>query len=786
MMQFFRKHQKFFFIVMTVIIVISFSFFGTFNSMASQEAPDQPAFKSISGKTVMRSQLDQMTRFISTDAYDKLIFGGIWGPNFLNDGVIRKDFLENHLAATIASPFFDSLRSELEPRLDRERRYVPYTHPQMPFLSAEAVWGYFVPSLKESLAVIKKSDGRLDDRTFNAQVNLFLQERLFPSQYLKEVLRQQQKQLSWIEPDPALAQKDLSLFGYHTLQDWFGLKFIELAGQVIMNGAAIAESRGYTVSKEEALADLLLQSEKSFKEQQKIQNPNLGVKNSQEYFTQQLRFLGMDQAAAVNCWRQVLLFRRLMSSVGDAVFIDPLMYNNFVGYAGEKAKVGIYQLPPALHMSHPKSLEHFQTYLNAVAIGDERQLSVELPSQYKPIAEIKKHAPELLQKRYVLEVAETHVNEIGLRVPLRETRSWELDHWDGLVDHFPELGTRPVSTHQERFAVLEGLELSTRKKIDEYARMLIVKEHPEWIQEALSHAPAVKKQLGIHLGQTALPLRGVHDVEAFQRLLDQEDTEKLLNWSGDQQTYYKIRVLERSPNWEILTFDEAEKNKLLEPLLNKTLEKEYSKIREANKESFMTDEGSWKSFTAVKDLVTDLYFQPLYQLIQKTAADYGIEFESGKQSLKEFCDSYRFIAYMKDQQKEIQNNPVEDFNSEEENGLSIENVADQWKLQRGVKELTRDSKELDSRKVFEMAEGQWSSVETSADGNLFFFQLISKTQSPEFLRGQMQEGQRILGNEAKKIFMAKIMKEILEKKAVNIDLPAETNEPSSMDGGASQ
>ena len=79
----FRKYQRYFFLLVTVVIIISFSFFGTYSTISNVSPREQTAFVAIDGTEISRAELDQLVMFISTDAEDKLVFGGMWGPNFL-------------------------------------------------------------------------------------------------------------------------------------------------------------------------------------------------------------------------------------------------------------------------------------------------------------------------------------------------------------------------------------------------------------------------------------------------------------------------------------------------------------------------------------------------------------------------------------------------------------------------------------------------------------------------------------------------------------------------------
>ena len=53
-MNFLRKHQRIFFIVITTMIVISFSFFGTFSAVASRDvSSDREIGRAIDGTSIM-------------------------------------------------------------------------------------------------------------------------------------------------------------------------------------------------------------------------------------------------------------------------------------------------------------------------------------------------------------------------------------------------------------------------------------------------------------------------------------------------------------------------------------------------------------------------------------------------------------------------------------------------------------------------------------------------------------------------------------------------------------
>ena len=185
-----------------------------------------------------------------------------------------------------------------------------------------------------------------------------------PAPTLRYVLRYQEKQYNWLQPDEKLNQIDLSLFGYHTIEDWFGPHFTRLVSEFIINAAILAEKQGYDVSKAEVLADLVRNTQVSY--QQNRDNPNLGVTSPEEYLSEQLRRMNMDQARAVKVWRQVLLFRRYFHDAGATALVDPVVNKNLHQFAHENITVDLFQLPKSLQLASYDDLQKFEAYLQAV------------------------------------------------------------------------------------------------------------------------------------------------------------------------------------------------------------------------------------------------------------------------------------------------------------------------------------------------------------------------------------------------------------------------------------
>lgn len=783
MLAFFRRYQTYFFAIISVVIIISFSFFGTYSTLPANAIHEQVAFKAIDGTEVSRGELDELVLFIGTDNDDKRLFGGMWGPNFLNDGVINRDLLQTGLAEILVAAYPEQVERDLQLHLEKEKRFILYSHPSAKFVGTEGAWNYFAPDMKKNFDILRNSQIAVDKDAFAARVALFLDERKFPAPMLRQVLRYQQKQYSWLSPDPNLEHIDLSLFGYHTAEDWFGSRVLRLMGEFIINSSKLAEQKGYQVSKEEALAELLRNSEISY--QQNVRNPHLGVANSSEYFNEQLRRLGMDQTKAVKVWRQVLLFRRLFQDVGNAVVVDPLSQKQFAAYAKETASGDMYSLPQELQLSDYRALQKLEIYLDAVAKRSDNDRLM-LPSSFLAVAEVKRKYPELVQKQYLLQLSQTQKKSLQTKVGLKEMWNWEVDdkNWPTLKKEFPELGIQPGNTRDERFAALDSLEDVTRGRVDNFARTAIVDAHPEWLQEALEAAEPRSTVVGLS-PSGGRPIYGLDDRKELIRLLDEaaeskEAAQKLSQFTNDQNNYYRITVLERAPQEEIMTFAEANRSGTLDTLLDRQLEAYYMKIRGSNPNEFQKDDKSWKELSEVKNAVADRYFEKLLTTIRKDYAN-ATGNQGQQPTTGDLAASVRLYAYVNNLQKKLQaGNPdalawVQAPKEKVANDRLTERapLADQWKLDKADYEVNHiESKdEIDRTEIFALPLEGWTSVHAPVNGDLYFFQLKTKNSAndPEVLMEKVLLAQEVLSDDAQRTYTHRVIDELKAKHAISLE-----------------
>lgn len=795
MLDFFRRYQRILFFFITIVIIVTFVFFGTFQTTPLSVSGNQVAFTAIDGSEISRSELQEMVSFLSTDSQDQIAWGGGWGPNFLNDGVIVKDFLHTGLASMLGKQYLDELKDELKLRLQRERAFVPYQHPDAKFLSAKTIWAYFAPDLKEAYEGLVQEDPKSLENLFDSRIRLFLEEKKFPPKLLSHALRLQEQQYTWIDPDPYLPSKDLSLFSYRTLEDWFGRRFLNLLSQFIINTSILAEKKGYSVSKEEALADLVRNSILSFEKNK--EHPTINVTNSQDYYREQLRRLGMDQAGAVCVWRKVLLFRRLFNEIGNSIFMDTFSYQKFYDYAREKVSVELHQLPQSLRFSSYRDLQKFETYLDIVASKKRSELSpLALPRDFLSSEEVEKEYPELVSRRYLIRLSKVDVRALQVKVGLKEAWDWELEekNWNLLKERYPELSSSNSLTRDERFSMLEKLEPSRRLQIDSDARSAIVAEHPEWLEEAMASAKESVVTIEVRKEGGSLPIEGVVNRENFISLLDkaslpngQDAVKRLLRLTEDGKFYHRIVILDRDDSKRVLSFSEANKDNVLDKILDSRLEREYQKMKKRGglSKEFLNAEGLAKPLNEVKNFVADRLFYGIQNAIYEDYQSFVANRKEKVLMTGDFCASRRFYYFVRtikemiEKGKEAAESLLRNVGEKafEERLPPLEKLSEQWKLEREEHLIARRSYDvLESEVAFSMGENSWSKVFFRDNGDIHYFKTKHRVSGEGSVFEKAQDGQKKLANDARRFFMEGLLKKMEEQEALSLSDSSGENE----------
>ncbi len=615
MLQFFRKHQKFFFVIVAFFIVISFSFFGTFSAFLNrEEVPDREIGQLVDGTVLKERRLQAMTRLLQYGVEE-----GGRSYNLLNGSVVHKDILLSGIGEILAEHYFDELYPELEAKWNRMKQFSSYKHPYAPYISARGIWAQFAPQINDALYELKSAPAEFSKELLPIFFKLYAAQADYPAPLLHQMLYYQQQEGEQVRPDPALPQANVALFGFQSVEDWFGSKFIEKVSRFVLNAACIAKGEGYSVKSDEVRLELyrnVFQSLKLF-----TQGKDSTSEEAHQAYTQQLRYNGLEEKEAVDLWSQVMLFQRMFHEVGDAVFIDRLALDQFTEFAKPSIKVCRYTLPREFQFESFRDMLKFQRYLEIAWEGDAGQL----PTKMKNPEEVMNRFPQLTYKSFEVELGSVTLLDVVSKVSLKQTWDWEGSpvNFAKLQSEFPLLVGKACATIEERMKALDELDLANRFKVDHFARSALVQENPKWIEDALAAAPMEKETLRVGL-ESDRDLSGAY-LLAF---LETEDP-RLSCYTSDNQHYYSIRVLEKGKGWDLLTYQEADRAGLLDGLLDAILETAYSSL------------GFEEPFEEVKDQVGAKVYQDVLT---------GIFGDDQKRDLDDYA-RHRFDAYLKNMQK---------------------------------------------------------------------------------------------------------------------------------------
>ena len=788
MLQFFRNYQKVIFLCTTVVIVISFLFFGTFSSLMSQQSQvkDVEIAKLLDGSSLKKRKVQMMAHFLSANLEDSRSGEKNHQINLFNDGVLEKDILGTTLGKQLAREFINECAEEVQDRWIKAVSFKSYVHPQAPFISAESVWTSFEPSLIDAISRIKKNRAETTFEAFSLLCDTYVKQRRVPAEMMRRILFYQQTEASWATKDPKLENTDLSLFGFHTAGEWLGANFIELTGQFIINAAASAKEQGLHVSKQEARISLMENLTRGMK---MMSEDSLSPEELRNAFYQQIRILGVDESSCIELWQDVLLFRKLFQNADKIVKVDSNIALEQYALAKKVSIIDLYELPQAMRASDFRSMLKLQVYIDSVSTLKSRGDILSIPKEVLSLSEIEKRAPELIQKKYVVDYSEVKKQDILSEISLKQTWEWQLaeGRFSQLIREFPVLAKVNASTRSERFAALENLPSKQRSEVDLYAQNKILEENPQLIKQALQKAARKTKELHLSIKGAASPF-ALESHDKLMSFLDKAPLssegsptaesiaaqQKLLCYTEDNVSYYSISVVSRDKACRLLTYAEANKNGILDQILSKRLEDAYPEAKRREPATYQTEKGKYKLLKEVQDLVGRFAFGDLLKAIEEQYSQYfGVQpTPQQKQSLS-FYVTYRPLAFLKQAKIDVEIHP----DSPKWVALSTSYQRDidkQWLLVKSQRQVPMSEGALFiSNKVLDMQPGSWSSILSLKNGTLSFFHLVGKEEVSSIPEAEEKKIKDLVLTESKKRLMADLLEKISEKGSIK-PLPKES------------
>ncbi len=748
MLDFLQKYQKIFFAVVTFAIVASFALFGVLD-LYDRNAPkqqDREIGKLVDNSSMMMLDVRRLSRFIATDSED-LMYRTDVPVNLCNNGVIRRDLLHTGIADLLVAEYFDPLKEDLSQKLDRAKNYRSYQNPESPLVSARVVWERFIPAIPQGIDALKEQK-EVSSSTFSELSKLFMQQSACPPELTRRFLSFYESQGTVSKPDPFLRHADLALFGFHSVSDWFGPNFVDMAAEFILNGAKIASQKGYEVTLAEAKADLQRNFQESLK---KLPEKHRG---SLSYFSH-LRMLGFDEKEAENCWRNVLLFRRYFENASQAMIVDQLPYRDFASFSRESSSIQKYEWINGLDLKTGQDLIQFQVYLQA--IGGKLN-SIDLPRSPLSLEAIASKTPELVQTKYKAKLISTSCKHVGLRARAKEILDWQLEsaNWELLRSSFAFL--KKARTNEERLVLLEALSKENRLQVDLFVRNKWVQANPFAVQEQLSQAKGEEREISISDSWVSMP--EITKPKKFVQLFE-GSSHSFEYQEGD--AFYRFEEIEKVQEPQVLTFKEAKDLGVLEKLSHRFLEAEYKKIREEFPSQFQVKEGEWKAFFSVKEEVAYHVFADLFKTISKS-----------KETLAYYA-SHRLEIPTKRALASLQKDP------HDATWISLEKseepLLQQFKLIQSeclVPKMAED--EWMREKLLVMKPGEFSPISVPENGKISFFYFEKTNPANEPILEQITLGRELLGADAKRFVADKLLKKIKQKNAIVIPAKGEKDE----------
>jgi hypothetical protein len=701
MIRFLRKHQRIFFIIITVVIVITFSFFGTYSVTQNSKGPkDKVLVKALNGKDIRFLQTQKLSILLSNDAHS----GNI--SNLLNKDILSKEFVDTGIAKILAKHYFGFIKGYLQEHFDKINHYNLYTHPHISDISVENVWKQYAPELLSVFNKIKAAKN-VDETFFGDLLNAYVLQEQFSPQMLKTLLYYQQMEYRQANlTDYEFMHNDFYLFGFKNVSDWFGQNFVDLLSEFILNVAYIAEDKGYTAKESEVYEELVTNLKDNL---EKSENKQLFPQDLKSAFQYQCHLLGMKTTDVIDVWQRVLLFKKYFHDHATAVFTDNILDKKLLDMKHVQLDVSAYKLPAYLMIKDSMERSYLALYWSCVG-------SDPLYNKYYPIEQIEEKYPELIQRKIKVQYASLTQEEAGLNITEKVLWQWQTkkENWQKLLIKFPDLKKQLV---RNPFDILESISLQLRNRIDSFSRGEMVKEKA-LIEETLKKQE--KKELVIKFKNKGTSIDapiGINDMQALFAFLNQKDHSQI--YTQDNTCYYLFGDVSEIETKHIITFEEAFSDGSLKSLLDKYVQD--------NLQAYKTN-----SVDEAKKSIVDKVFNA--ESVDKKLLSYMEGLCCQMRDKKD--DSFVFHGDKRD-------------------------ILNQWMLEKEDKTINKgEEKAIDNAIV-----DQTVNVSMDKNSNPVFYHINKIKVDEKAVKEEMDKEKQVLINEVKLRLAEKIIQSMLDKKA---------------------
>lgn len=548
MLTFFGKHQKKF--IGVIIFIVSVSGIGMgWGKAPSGKKQGSKIVLSLAGRKYSERELAIFKSYFTHEAYPFTGNPREW--NFLNEGMLTERFLTNKLGETL----FLKTYANGYPHFYKEKQYQAYRRFDAPFISAEEVWKSSAPHLYEAFHSFQQIENPLSSEGFMARVRLFLEERKFPHYVLRQML-EYRRQLFKLPQDHALS-KDLRLFGYKDIRDWFGERYVSKSIEVLLRFVNEQKQHLAMPSMREARQDFYDKARAAFSKVVKYHDAEVTF---EQFVASYFHFLGTEEEEFLRVYREILLCKRAFLQLEGGVAFDYHPLQEFFSMGRDTTSIEIVRLPAEYRFTTAQDLEAFETYIELV--GTPTRHCLDVPRAFLPVAQVKSKEPKLVGRRFILTYKMIKLDELEARVPMTEVYQWQQDpeNFQLLLQKFPKIET----CHSAKD--FQNMKPSLLNKIHAFTRKEILRSHPERISSALSLRQPVRNEIFLSSGKDQI-LEGIYDGQELVRFLFGDQCFHL--YSQDEEHYYTFVVESCFKDEEIIPYREVIRRGLAGELLAK-------------------------------------------------------------------------------------------------------------------------------------------------------------------------------------------------------------------------
>lgn len=765
MFRFFRKYQRYFFIVITIVVVVTFSFFGTYNltSKKGEKKIDKKICPSLGKEFLTESEIKLMSHFLSSGC-DTLMISSSMPPNLLNDGVITKDLLKTGIIYDLVKPSLPHITAHCRKVVNLSKSFTLSFNSDEKPLCIQTVWKELAPQIPHLCKKLAQQNIP-PEKTFKSMVKLFLAQESFPQSELKKALFLKHSKDEAAYLDEGIFQEDFSLFGFHNLKDWFGENVIDLASEFILNVAYLAQKDEYDISFEEAKWDLFQSFQKNLKA--KLTRKNLSDQDIVKAYQAQIFDLHLSEKDVVELWRKILLFRQYFKTFSNAVLMDNFTFQDFFAFAQKGLEIDQYTLPSYLQLKNTDDLVSLELYLQATT-PMKNSSSLDLPHTYLPVAEVEKVRPELVEERYSVQMASLSSEEIGKNIGEKKLWEWQLkeENWSRIIQTFPALQRKETLTAEQRFKKLESLPLFERAKIDLFSRHLMIKEDPSIVSSSFV---SIKKEPMIlsfcHRGNTVnLPFSKGKELK---KLLDTswkngKDGISPITYTEDDELFFSFDLIDKAKEKNIISYKDAMERKIFAPLVQSFLKQSYENMQNL----FLDEMQQPKPFHQVKEEVAKKVFADLLRAIENSRKLLPTNGKEGSPV------KFRLATFVEKQLKAYQTD-ANHLSFSTADSLVVD-LSKQWDMMKVSKKIFRDDPKNRFKDVFfaKQITPPAFLLLLDEEGYPCFVHVKTKIKNNEkSIKAPMKRCQRVLLQDAQAIVGQQLVERMYKKKC--LQLPVE-------------